>query len=112
MWKASVPNGSNFARLPNRSSVPVTIHFAGQLIVACEGDTVAAALLAAGHIVTRTTPVSGADRGPFCMMGVCFDCLVEIDGETNRQGCMVEVREGMRIEAMRGARQVGNAEHD
>lgn len=106
-----MPNDSNFARLPNRPNVPVTIHFEGRPIVACEGDTVAAALLAAGHIVTRTTPVSGAERGPFCMMGVCFDCLLEIDGEANRQGCMVDVREGMKIRTMSGARQLGGAGH-
>jgi len=104
-------NGSNFARLPDRSAVPVTIYFEDQPIVAFEGDTVAAALLAAGHTTTRTTPVSGAERGPFCMMGACFDCLVEIDGEPNRQGCMVDVREGMNIRAMSGARLVEGASH-
>ncbi len=101
-----MPNDSNFARLPNQPRVPVTIHFEARPVVAYEGDSVAAALLAAGHIITRTTPVSGAERGPFCMMGICFDCLLEIDGEANRQGCMVEVREGMEIKAMSGARQL------
>ena len=60
------------------------------------GDTVAAALLAAGLDHCRTTPVSGAPRAPYCMMGVCFECLVTIDGVGNRQGCLVPVREGMR----------------
>lgn len=107
-----MPNDSNFTRLPNWASAPVTIHFEGRPIVACEGDSVAAALLAAGHSVTRTTPVSGAERGPFCMTGVCFDCLLEIDGEANRQGCMVDVREGMEIRTMSGARRVRGAGHD
>ena len=40
------------------------------------------------------------------MMGVCFDCLVVVDGVGNRQGCMVRVREGMRIESQHGARQI------
>ena len=106
-----MPNDSNFARLPNGSAAPGTVYFEGRPVAACEGDTVAAALLAAGHIVTRTTPVSGAERGPFCMMGVCFDCLLEIDGEPNRQGCMVDVREGMKIRAMSGARHVSGAGH-
>ena len=61
-----------------------------------DGANLAAALLAAGVGVFRQTPVSGAPRGPFCMMGACFDCLVEIEGET-RQACLTEVTEGMRI---------------
>lgn len=61
-----------------------------------EGANLAAALLAAGVTVFRHTPVSGAPRGPFCMMGACFDCLVDIDGVT-RQACMIEVSQGLRI---------------
>ncbi|WP_404987376.1 (2Fe-2S)-binding protein [Caballeronia sp. LZ043] len=64
--------------------------------------TVAAALLESGLAACRTTPVSGAPRGPFCMMGVCFDCLVEIDGVPNVQACMTRVRDGMRVRAMDG----------
>ncbi len=75
----------------------VTIEFEGRPLAARRGETVAAALLAADHWKFRTTPVSGAARGPFCMMGVCFDCLVEIDGVANRQACMTEVRDGMRV---------------
>jgi predicted molibdopterin-dependent oxidoreductase YjgC len=85
----------------------VRIEFEGQPLSARGGDTVAAALLADGHWQFRTTPVSGAARGPFCMMGVCFDCLVEIDGVANRQACMVEVREGMRVRRQRGAVDLG-----
>ena len=68
---------------------------------------VAAALLAAGFEHCRTTPVSGAPRAPYCMMGVCFECLVTIDGVGNRQGCLVPVREGMRVELQRGKRDPG-----
>ena len=64
----------------------------------------AAALFAAGLLACRTTAVSGAPRGPYCMMGVCFDCLVTVDGIGNRQGCLVEVRDGMRIETQHGRR--------
>ena len=41
------------------------------------------------------------------MMGVCFDCLVTIDGVGNRQACLVRVREGMRVEMQRGKRELG-----
>ena len=99
-----MPSASKFNRLPDAAARPVTITFDGAEVAAHEGDSVAAALLAAGITATRSTPVSGAPRGPFCMMGVCFECLVEIDGAANRQACMVEVREGMAVRPMHGAR--------
>jgi NADH dehydrogenase/NADH:ubiquinone oxidoreductase subunit G len=61
-----------------------------------QGANLAAALLAAGVPVFRDTPISGAPRGPFCMMGACFDCLIEIEG-TTRQACMIEVTDGLEI---------------
>ena len=89
---------------PNVRLLAVTID--GRPFAARDGDTVAATLLAAGSADCRTTPVSGSARGPFCMMGVCFDCLVVIDGQPNRQGCMIPAREGMKIERQQGARVV------
>ena len=56
--------------------------------------------------MVRTTPVSGAPRGPYCMMGACFECLVSVDGEPNQQACMVPARDGMRVERMQGARRL------
>ncbi len=79
--------------------------FDGRAMTARAGDTVAAALLANGVQACRQTPVSGAPRGPYCMMGVCFECLVVIDGVGNRQGCLVPLRQGMRIETQAGRRQ-------
>jgi sarcosine oxidase subunit alpha len=64
-------------------------------------------MLAAGLSRCRTTPVSGAPRAPYCMMGVCFDCLVTIDGVGNRQGCLVRVRDGMQVEIQLGKRELG-----
>lgn len=107
-----MPSTSTFARLADGPADVVTIYFDGAPLEARNGDSVAAALLAAGHRTTRTTPVSGARRGPFCMMGACFDCLVEIDGEANRQGCMVQVHEGMQVMPMSGARQVASHSDD
>lgn len=74
----------------------VEVSFDGTPLSLPEGANLAAALLAAGIGVFRHTPVSGAPRMPFCMMGACFDCLVEIDGVV-RQACMIEVSEGLRI---------------
>lgn len=81
-----------------------TIHFDGQAIPCQAGDSVAAALLAAGIDRFRTTPVRGADRMPYCMIGVCFDCLVEIDGQADRQACLVPVAEGMKVRTQEGTR--------
>ena len=99
-------NVSHFKRLDETSGETVQLTFEGEAITAHAGETVAAALLAAGFPSGRQTPVSGSPRGPYCMMGACFDCLVEIDGEANRQGCMTQVRDGMVIKRMTGARDV------
>jgi predicted molibdopterin-dependent oxidoreductase YjgC len=93
-----------FARLPDSGAKIVSLTIEGRRIDTRPGDTVAAALLAAGFDHCRTTPVSGAARAPYCMMGVCFECLVTIDGVGNRQGCLVPVREGMRVELQHGKR--------
>ena len=92
---------SGFRRLDERGS-HLTIYFDGEAVMARPGETVAAALLAAGHRRFRTAAVGGAARGPFCMMGACFECLAEIDGEPNRQTCMVEAADGMKVRPMVG----------
>jgi sarcosine oxidase subunit alpha len=96
-----------FARLPETRVKTVSLTIEGMRVEARPGDTVAAAMLAAGFEHCRTTPISGAPRAPYCIMGVCFECLVTIDGVGNRQGCLVAVREGMRVELQRGKRDPG-----
>jgi len=95
-----------FKRLAEKGA-PVAITVDGKAVGARVGDTVASALLAAGINHCRTTPVTGAPRAPYCLMGVCFDCLVTIDGVGSRQGCLVPVREGMRVETQLGKREAG-----
>jgi len=95
-----------FKRLGDTGAT-LTFKVDGQPIRARAGDTVAAALLAAGIDHCRTTPVSGAPRAPYCLMGVCFDCLVTIDGIGSRQACLVPVREGMAVETQLGKREAG-----
>jgi D-hydroxyproline dehydrogenase subunit gamma len=82
--------------------------FEGRMIEAAPGESLAAALLAAGISSLRETPVSGAPRAPYCMMGVCFDCLVEVDGVPNRQACLMQVGDGMVVRRQRGARMFGD----
>ena len=92
-----------FKRLEETATDSVTVEIEGTLVSVPVGESVAAAVLAHGLMPTRHTPVSGKPRAPFCMMGVCFDCLMVIDDRPNRQACMVTVAEGMRIRRQRGA---------
>jgi D-hydroxyproline dehydrogenase subunit gamma len=89
-----------FRRLHTPSQT-VTILVDGRPLPAAAHDSVAAALLAAGIDCFRTTPLSGAPRAPYCMIGNCFECLVEIDDMPDRQACLVMVAEGMRINCNR-----------
>ena len=108
-----MPSDSTRLSRPEAAAERIIFSFEGETVEASKGDSVAAALLAAGHRTTRLTPVSGSPRGPFCMMGVCFECLVEIDGEPSRQGCMVPARAGMTVRRMIGARPLeGDGSHD
>ena len=88
----------------HRPIVDVTVE--GRTVLVPAGASAAAAVLAAGFNSIRETPVAGGERAPYCMMGVCFDCLAEIDGVPNRQSCMVEVRPGMRIRRQIRARRI------
>ncbi len=98
-----------FNRVTSDETQTVTIHFEGEKLVVRKGLNVAAALLEAGINNFRETPVSGASRAPFCMMGVCFDCLLIIDEMHNQQSCMVEVSDGMRIERQLGLATITDA---
>ena len=93
-----------FRPLPDSRSGRVTLTIEGRSVSVPEGQSVAAAVLAAGLESCRSTPVSGSPRLPYCMMGLCFDCLMEIDGVANRQACLVEVREGMVVRRQVGRR--------
>ena len=96
----SAPAGSAmYRRLPEESAGDtVRLVVDGRAVVAQRGDTVAAVLLLAGVAALRRTPKSASPRGVYCGMGVCFDCLVTIDGEGSRQACLVPVAEGMTVE--------------
>ena len=86
------------------AGTPVTVQVEGRAIAAIAGQPLALALLQAGIGHFRDTPVSGQPRAPLCLMGVCFDCLVQVDGQPNVQACMVRVRDGMQVALQHGAR--------
>jgi predicted molibdopterin-dependent oxidoreductase YjgC len=73
----------------------------GVPVSAFEGESVAATLLAAGRRGLRETP-KGQQRGMYCGIGVCFDCVMTMEGERTARACVTPVREGLRIETRQG----------
>jgi predicted molibdopterin-dependent oxidoreductase YjgC len=86
---------------PLENRQPLTVEVDGELVPAFAGESVATVLLALGRRTFRHTDRNHAPRGLYCGMGVCFDCLVTIDGIENVRACMTAVQEGMVI-ATRG----------
>ena len=81
---------------------PVRIRFENKGIDAESSDTVAAALLGSGIIEFRQSAETKKSAGPYCMIGNCFECLVEIDGIPNLRACQVPVSQGMQVKIQRG----------
>ncbi|MBJ7552826.1 (2Fe-2S)-binding protein [Marinomonas spartinae] len=99
-----MPTDSHFNRQAIRESSPIPVTINGQTIMVQPNDSVAAAILLSGIEMNRRTPISGKKRAPYCMMGVCFDCLVQINGKENIQACMTKVEANMDIRTQNGAR--------
>lgn len=93
-----------FRKINESGSPLLTLTVDGRAVTAEVGETVAAVLLRQPTPASRSTPVLGSPRAPFCMMGVCFDCLAIVDGAASTQSCLVTVREGMRVERQFGRR--------
>jgi predicted molibdopterin-dependent oxidoreductase YjgC len=91
-----LPSGHGLER-----GTPVSFTLDGRTVAAYEGESVGGVLLAEGHVATRTTQ-SGKPRGIYCGMGVCFDCLVVVDGVPNTRACVTWVREGMVVSRQDG----------
>jgi len=75
----------------------ITITVDGVPLPACLGETIAGALLAAGRRAWRRTS-HGQPRGVFCGIGLCFDCLVTVNGTSNVRACVTPVAAGMVVE--------------
>jgi predicted molibdopterin-dependent oxidoreductase YjgC len=89
-------NASLFEFDAEATQATVSVSLDGTPVALPAGMSVAAALLARGELVTRLSPSCGRPCSPHCLMGVCFECWMEIDG-VSRQACLTEVREGMVI---------------
>lgn len=93
VFQSVLPAGCTAAS--ERTAIVITVD--GQPVETVEGARVAAILLGLDEQPFRYSPVSGAPRSAYCMMGVCFECLVEIDGRPNRQACLTLARDGMEV---------------
>lgn len=76
---------------------PVMLIFDDRPVMAELGETLAAALLAAGIRDLGTNPEDGSPRGMFCAMGVCQECVVLVDG-VRVEACRTLVRDGMVVQ--------------
>ncbi|HEY9038091.1 MAG TPA: (2Fe-2S)-binding protein [Roseovarius sp.] len=94
---------------PPEVGADVQFRYEGEAVTAPAGISLAAALLAHSGASTRQT-AKGEARTAFCMMGVCFDCLVEVDGKPNTQACMISVRSGMTVRRQIGLRELTGGE--
>ncbi len=88
---------------PPKTGATAEFEYEGASITAPQGISLAAALLAHSGAYTRQT-AGGDARAAFCMMGVCFECLVEVDGLLNTQAC--KVRQGMVVRRQIGLRRL------
>jgi predicted molibdopterin-dependent oxidoreductase YjgC len=80
----------------------VSFLFDGKEIAAEAGQSIGAALIAAGYRSWRTTRHGGAPRGIFCGIGICFDCLVVVNGRPNQRACLTEACDGDEVSTQEG----------
>jgi glycine/D-amino acid oxidase-like deaminating enzyme len=78
------------------TTTPIRFTFDGHDIEALPGETVAAALSAAGILAFRQT-AKGAPRGLWCGMGACWDCIVTVDGQAGQRACLVKAKAGLSV---------------
>ena len=97
-----------FRKIIDSGRPVLTLTVDGHPVTAEAGESVAAVLLRQPTPASRNTPVQGSPRAPYCMMGVCFDCLAIVDGAASTQSCLVTVREGMRVERQFGRRSLAS----
>ena len=93
-----------FRKLHDPGPSAVTILIDGKAVSAEVGENLAAVLLRQPGGWNRTSTVSQSPRAPYCMMGVCFECLAEVDGLGSVQTCLTTVRDGMRVSRQLGRR--------
>ncbi|MGV1963876.1 (2Fe-2S)-binding protein [Rhizobium rhizogenes] len=96
-----------FKKLHEVREEGLTVVVDGEPVSAEAGESVAAVLLRLDPLWSRTTPVSEERRAPYCMMGVCFECLALVDG-ASVQTCLVPVKDGMHVHRQLGRRRIAS----
>lgn len=95
-----------FRKLHDVGEGILTVEIDGVSVAADPGETIAAVLMRQTDAWSRLNPVSGRPRAPYCMMGVCFECLAEVDGKASVQTCLTPVRDGTRVRRQTGLREI------
>ena len=93
-----------FRKLPEFPAGGLTIYIDGKRVEAGADECVAAVLLRQEDPWSRLTPQTCSRRAPYCMMGVCFECVADVESGRSVQTCLTPVREGLRIVRRRGKR--------
>ncbi|MRG59325.1 (2Fe-2S)-binding protein [Agromyces sp. CFH 90414] len=75
-------------------TAPVTIHVDGEPVTGAAGQTIAGIVLANGRLAWRRTSSDGRPRGLFCGIGVCFDCIVTVNGDRDVRACQRRACDG------------------
>ena len=79
----------------------------GEKIIAFEGETVASALIAAGRRTFRRTTKKNHNRGMYCGIGLCYECMMVINGVPNTRACQTLATPGCRVETQKGLQRLG-----
>jgi hypothetical protein len=96
-----------FRKLHEPGPGALTITIDGISVSAEPGESVAAVLLRQAEPWSHLTPLNQSKRAPYCMMGVCFDCVAEVDGVASVQTCLKPVCDRMRVVRQTGKRRIG-----
>ena len=85
-----------FRRLEDSAPERIEIEIDGEPVLVPAGISLAAALFYLDAMPNRRTQLSASPRAAFCMMGACFECLLEVEGEGSQRACQLQVRPGLR----------------
>ena len=80
----------------------IKFYFEGKELIAYEGETIGAALHAADVKVLGMSIFKHRPRGLYCAIGNCSSCFVTVDGQPNIRTCIVNVKEGMKVQIQNG----------
>jgi hypothetical protein len=80
-------------------SSDISFFFNGEKFAGTQGQSIAAALIAAGQRELRRTRFGEEPRSIFCCIGICFDCVVTVNGVANQRACLIEISDEMKVES-------------